>query len=80
MLPTPPACSQLLPDNWEQGVSAPDVRNDGATVGDWIAFADAVLGRLDTSNDRYRSAVGIIKRCETRDRAAVGVVAKRPTP
>lgn len=44
---------------------------DGETVGDWIAFADAQTGQLDKANDRYRSGVGIIERCEKRDREAV---------
>lgn len=43
----------------------------GSTVGDWIAFADAQTGQLDKSNDRYRAAVGIVERCEARDREAV---------
>lgn len=40
-------------------------------MGDWIAFADAQTGQLDKSNDRYRAAVGIVERCEARDRDAV---------
>lgn len=44
---------------------------EGDTVGDWIAFADAQTGQLDKSNDRYRAAVGIVERCEERDREAV---------
>lgn len=44
---------------------------DGETVGDWIAFGDAQTGQLDKANDRYRSGVGIIERCELRDREAV---------
>jgi hypothetical protein len=40
-------------------------------VGDWIAFGDAQTGQLDKSNDRYGAGVGIIERCEARDREAV---------
>jgi hypothetical protein len=43
----------------------------GDTAGDWIAFADAQTGQLDKSNDRYRASVGIVERCEERDREAV---------
>ncbi|KPL67397.1 hypothetical protein SZ64_04320 [Erythrobacter sp. SG61-1L] len=43
----------------------------GETVGDWIAFGDAQTGQLDKANDRYRAAVGIVERCEERDREAV---------
>jgi len=44
---------------------------EGTTIGDWIAFGDAQTGQLDKANDRYRSGVGIIERCEARDREAV---------
>jgi hypothetical protein len=43
----------------------------GSTVGEWIAFADAQTGQLDKANARYAEAVGIIERCEARDRQAV---------
>lgn len=36
-----------------------------------MVFADAQTGQLDKANDRYKAAVGIIDRCEERDRAAV---------
>lgn len=77
VLPTPPACSNLLPDNWLKGVPSADIDNDGATIGDWQKFGDAQTGQLDKANDHYTSAIGVIKRCEDRDRAAVGVVAKK---
>lgn len=44
---------------------------NGSTVGEWIAFADAQTGQLDKANGRYVEAVGIIERCEVRDREAV---------
>ncbi|MEQ7873836.1 hypothetical protein ABDK56_07500 [Sphingomonas sp. ASV193] len=44
---------------------------DAASAGDWIAFADAQTGRLDMANGRTRDAIGIVERCEARDRAAV---------
>lgn len=57
------ACSSLLPSEWEAGVDgAPLPAQD--TVGDWIAFGDAQTGQLDKSNDRYRAAAGIMRRCE----------------
>lgn len=64
------ACSTLLPADWRAGVPGADLPA-GDTVGDWIAFADAQTGQLDKSNDRYSAAVGIVERCEERDRAAV---------
>ena len=64
------ACSSLLPADWREGV-APAPLPGGTTTGDWIAFADAQTAQLDKSNDRYKAGVGIIERCEARDRAAV---------
>lgn len=43
----------------------------GGTVGDWIAFADAQTAQLDKANDRTATSIGIIQRCEKRDREAV---------
>lgn len=40
-------------------------------MGDWIAFGDAQTGQLDKANGRTADAIGIIERCEERDRAAV---------
>jgi hypothetical protein len=64
------ACSSLLPDDWLAGVQGAPLP-DGQTVGDWVAFADAQTGQLDKANDRYKAAVGIVGRCEERDKAAV---------
>lgn len=66
----PSACSTLLPPDWREGVAGAPLP-DGDTVGDWIAFGDAQTGQLDKSNDRYRAGVGIVERCEERDREAV---------
>lgn len=70
IISAPSACSTLLPTEWLAGVpSAP--LPDGNTVGDWITFGDAQTGQLDKANDRYKSGVGIVARCEERDRQAV---------
>ncbi len=70
LLATPSACSSLLPAEWLAGVDAPPIP-EGVTVGDWIAFSDAAVGQLDKANDRYRAGVGIVGRCEERDRKAL---------
>jgi len=70
------ACSSLLPDEWREGVPGADLPQ-GNTVGDWIAFGDAQTGQLDKSNDRYRAAVGIVERCEVRDREAIAKSRKK---
>lgn len=67
---TPSACSTLLPTEWKAGVPGAPLP-DGQTVGDWIAFGDAQTAQLDKANDRYSAGVGIIERCEARDKAAV---------
>jgi hypothetical protein len=36
-----------------------------------VAFGDAQTGQLDKANDRTLSAIGIVERCEKRDREAV---------
>lgn len=70
------ACSSLLPDEWRLGVAGADLPA-GDTVGDWVAFADAQTGKLDQANDRTRSAIGIVERCEVRDAAAVKQATRR---
>jgi len=66
----PNACSTLLPSEWREGVPGAEFPQ-GLTVGDWMTFADAQTAQLDKANDRARSAIGIVERCEERDRAAV---------
>jgi len=36
-----------------------------------MTFADQQTGQLDKANDRALAAIGIIERCEARDREAV---------
>lgn len=64
------ACSSLLPDEWRSGVPGAPLP-EGNTVGDWIAFGDAQTAQLDKANGRTADAIGIVERCEARDRAAV---------
>ena len=67
----PSACSALLPAEWRKGVPGADLPPVDATVGDWIIFGDAQTGQLDKANERTVAAIGIVERCEERDRAAV---------
>lgn len=66
----PNSCATLLPQEWKLGVAGAPLP-DGDTVGDWVAFADQQTGKLDVANDRTKSAIGIVERCEARDAAAV---------
>lgn len=70
IISAPSSCSTLLPKEWRTGVPGAPLPS-GNTVGDWISFGDAQTAQLDKSNDRYTAAVGIVGRCEARDRAAV---------
>ncbi len=73
---TPNSCATLLPSEWSQGVEGAPLP-DGNTVADWVAFGDAQTGRLDVANDRTKSAIGIVSRCEARDAAAVKQATRR---
>lgn len=63
-------CAQLLPASWRQPVAPPDMP-EGSTVGEWIAFGDQAIGKLDMANGRTADAIGIVERCEARSKAAV---------
>lgn len=70
-------CSQLVPDAWKSGVgSAPLPKAD--TVGEWVAFGDAQTAQLDKANERTADALGIVARCEARDREAGRTLAAKP--
>lgn len=68
-------CSSLVPSEWQQGVEAPPLPD--ATAGGLASFADAVLGRLDTANDRTRATIHIVSACEARDAAAIHQATRR---
>jgi hypothetical protein len=70
VISTPNSCATLLPVEWKQGVAGADLPT-GDTVGDWVSFADATVGKLDQANGRTRDAITIIERCEARDALAV---------
>lgn len=71
MTPNAASCASLLPDEWSAGVAGAELPPEEATVGDWISFADQQTGKLDQANGRTADAIGIVKRCEARDREAV---------
>lgn len=64
------SCSSLVPASWREGVEAPALPTVDS-VGEWVAFGDAAVGRLDVANDRTVSALGIVEACERRDAEAV---------
>jgi hypothetical protein len=72
----PNSCATLLPQEWKQGVAGAPLP-DGDTVGDWVSFADQQTGKLDIANDRTKASIGIIERCEARDKLAVERATRR---
>lgn len=64
------ACSSLIPPDWAKGVEGAPLP-EGNVLADWIAFGDAQTGKLDQANSRTKDAIGIVERCETRDRQSI---------
>lgn len=68
-------CSSLVPTEWRDGVDnapAPQRSDDDlALLKEWIGFGIAQTGNLKAANQRTDEAVGIIERCEARDREAI---------
>ncbi len=65
------SCTTLIPPSWKDGVSGVDLPGLDAAVGDlWVAI-DGQTGRLDQANGRTIDTIGIVERCEERDRKAV---------
>lgn len=69
------SCTALLPTAWESGVdnASPPRRatTDLDNLKEWTKFAIGQTGQLQKSNERYVAAVGIVQRCEDRDKAAI---------
>jgi len=68
-------CSSLVPDGWRSGVpNAPapaQVDNDLDRLKGWIGFGVTQTGQLEKANGRTADAIGIVERCEERDREAI---------
>lgn len=64
------SCTTLIPNEWREGVAGAELPTDD-TAGSWIAFGDAQTGKLDQANGRTKDTIGIIERCEARDKEAV---------
>ena len=67
----------LVPNEWvETGVEGADPPTE-PVVGQWVAFGDAQTANLDKANGRTRDSVGIIRKCEKRDREALRQITKK---
>ena len=68
-------CSRLVPDAWRDGVqsaAAPvEASDDLEKLKAWVNFGLAQTGNLVIANSRTTDALGIIERCEQRDREAI---------
>lgn len=62
-------CSDLVQGPLAADVPAADLPPVGASLADWITFADAQTGQLEKSNLYRRVGADVIRRCEARDRA-----------
>lgn len=84
MLATDTGCSQLVPSEWREGVNNaalpmqisradfPDeVSYLDALARAWMKFGSAQTGQLAKANGRTVDAMGIVERCEARDRKAI---------
>lgn len=83
---TPSACSELLPAEWEKGVghaTSPDAAPAKPTdqsgllawtlneLKKWTGFAVEEAAHVDMADGRTADSIGIVRRCEERDRKAV---------
>lgn len=72
---TKTGCTDLIPAEWRAGVedaTAPArADNDTDRIKAWINFGVAQTGQLHKANGRTADTIGIIERCEARDRVAV---------
>jgi hypothetical protein len=68
-------CSSLVPADWRGGVPhapAPAEATDPLDqLKAWIGFGTAEAGQVEKANGRTADTIGIIERCESRDREAV---------
>lgn len=68
-------CSQLVPSAWKAGVASTNLPaqtdDERERLNGWINFGVRQTGQLEKANDRTADALGIIERCEKRDREAI---------
>ena len=85
-------CSELLPAEWEQGVEGATVPADAPPepadlpgklahaldqLKAWAGFAVEESARREMANGRTKDSIGIVRRCEERDRKAVQSAGRR---
>jgi hypothetical protein len=65
------SCADLVPSEWEDGVAGAPLPGPAADRTDWQVFGVNQTAQLSKANGRTRDAIGIVRRCEARDAAAV---------
>jgi len=73
-----PACADLVPDRWKEGVKAPPIYSAEPTISDVMIYADAATARIDMANDRTSDTMSIIEACEKQN--AKSAEKLRPKP
>ena len=73
-----PACADLVPDRWKEGVKAPPIYSTEPTISDVMIYADAATARIDMANDRTSDTMSIIEACEKQN--AKSAEKLRPKP
>ena len=69
------SCVDLVPSSW-QLPTPPAALPLESTVGAWEKFGDAQTAQLDKANGEKVEGLGIVKRCQARDAAALAKVRK----
>jgi hypothetical protein len=78
-------CSTLIPEYWYKptpddplwGIESAALPAD-RSAGAWVQFGEAQTGQLDKANGRTKDAVGIVQKCEARDRDAFDALQPKP--
>ena len=80
------ACSELIPNEWREGVEGAEVPPEAppepadlkakldqavAQAKAWAGFGVEESARREMANGRTKDAIGIVSRCEDRDRKAI---------
>lgn len=74
-------CSDLVPAGWLEGVESADFPGQGELATDpaqaWRLFGVRQTGQLDKANERTADSIGIVRKCEARDRQAAEAIEGR---
>jgi hypothetical protein len=69
------SCVDLVPSSWQLPTPGAPLPAE-STVGAWEKFGDAQTAQLDKANGEKVEGLGIVKRCQARDAAALSKARK----